>query len=102
MTDPPLSFGSLATQEGRNVEVVAGNIAGDVSYVLLDLLNNVLSRCVAMEGGSGSGCRSRRCRCFFRLVAARFPGARHELRALCGVLLVGFLEAGGDDGDLDG
>src|SRR5882724_9772226 len=90
-----LRLGRLAAQESRHVEVVAGNFARDFAHVLLNLLHDV-----AMEGGAATGCGGHSCGRL--LFASGFPGARHKLRALRGIFLVGFLEAGGDDGDLHG
>src|SRR5262245_19827757 len=93
-----LSLGGLPSQECRDVEIVARDFACDITDVLLHLLNNVLPG-FTIRGGAGSACdgghRSRR---LFR--TACFPCLRHELRTLYGVFLVGFLEAGGDYGNL--
>ena len=89
-----LSLGGLAAQECWNVQVVAGNFAGDFADVFLDLLNDV-----AMESRFGACCRSHSCWSSVPFFAARFPRTRHELRALRCIFLVGFLEARGDNGN---
>src|SRR5256885_6103095 len=89
-----LSLGGLAPQERRNVQIVAGNFAGDFADVFLDLLNDV-----AMESRFGACCRSHSCWTSVPFFAARFPRARHELRPVRGIFLVGYLEARGDNGN---
>src|SRR5258706_3802939 len=85
------SLGGLAAQKRWNIEIVAGNLARNVANVLLNLLDQVAIH----VGTRGAGCGGhRRRRLFF---AARFPGARHELRPLRCIFLVGFLETRGDD-----
>jgi hypothetical protein len=84
-----LSLLGLAAEEGGDVEVVRADFRLQVANVLSDLVDDVGDRFLVRDGWFGD-------------VAAGFPGAGQELGFVLRVLLVGFLETGGDYGDFEG
>ncbi len=76
----------MAAEECWDVEIVGGDVLADFADVLLDLVDDVGQRVLHR---------------FIWNFAAGFPGLGQERLLLVDVFLIGVLEAGGDDGDLD-